>query len=232
MKPIVSDTMLRDAVLKELEDDPEVDATHISVTALEGAVALGGRVVTYHEKHEAVRAVERVPAVQAVADNIAVAEDVEVGPPARRERGDDEIAEEIASLRSRDGQNLDSVGVQVRDGRVILHGEADSESQRDFADRAAHQLAGVRAVANLIKVNAAAEPTAGVAVVERLVREAIARVAGADAGSVRVTVNDGTAHLEGHVPSLAALDAAVLAAETAPGVSAVESEIVVMVQAG
>jgi hypothetical protein len=33
MKPTVSDKILRDAVLKELEDEPEVIAKHISVTA-------------------------------------------------------------------------------------------------------------------------------------------------------------------------------------------------------
>jgi osmotically-inducible protein OsmY len=33
MKPIISDRMLRDAVVTELERDLEVDATHISVSA-------------------------------------------------------------------------------------------------------------------------------------------------------------------------------------------------------
>ena len=37
MKPTVSDTILRDAVVKELERDPEVVAKHISVTAIDGA---------------------------------------------------------------------------------------------------------------------------------------------------------------------------------------------------
>jgi hypothetical protein len=31
MKPAVSDTMLRDAVVSELERDPDVAATHVSV---------------------------------------------------------------------------------------------------------------------------------------------------------------------------------------------------------
>jgi hypothetical protein len=49
-------------VVKGLEDDPEIVATHISVTALDGAIALGGHVATYHQKHVAVRVAERVPA--------------------------------------------------------------------------------------------------------------------------------------------------------------------------
>ena len=63
MKPIVSDTILRDAVMKELDDDPEVVAKHIAVTAIDGAVTLAGHVVTIHEKHVAVRAADRVGAV-------------------------------------------------------------------------------------------------------------------------------------------------------------------------
>ena len=228
MKPTVSDKILRDDVVKELEDDPELVATHISVTALGGAIALGGYVATYHEKHVAVRAAERVPAVRAVADDIALADDIEVRPPALHERGDDEIAEEIANLRGRNAQSPDSVGVQVRDGRVILHGEAESAYQRDAVESAARQLTGVRAVANLIKVKPPTEPT--VSDVARLVQEAIARVADLHAGSIRVAMNDGTVHLQGHVPSLAALESAVQAAETASGVTAVESEIVVTIQ--
>jgi osmotically-inducible protein OsmY len=47
------------------------------------------------------------------------------------------------------------------------------------------------------------------------------------AGAIRVTMNNSIVHLHGHVPSLAALQTALHAAETAPGVTAVESEIVV-----
>jgi osmotically-inducible protein OsmY len=40
-------------------------------------------------------------------------------------------------------------------------------------------------------------------------------------------MNDGTVHLNGRVPSPAVLQTALHAAETTPGVTAVESEIVV-----
>ena len=220
MKPKVSNSILRDAVVKELNDDPEVGAKHISVTAFDGAITLGGHVMTNHEKHVAVRAAERVPAVRAVAD------DIQVKPPALHERSDDEIAEEIASLRGR--RSHDSVAVHVRDARVILHGQVESASDRDFVENATRQVTGVRAVSNLIEVKPLAEPaTAGV---ERRVREAIGGVADLPSDSVRVTMDGTTAHLHGHVPSLAALETALQAAETAPGVTGVESEIVVTIQ--
>ncbi len=219
MKPIVSDTVLRDAVLKELESDPEVIAKHIWVTATDGAIALGGHVATIHEKHVAVRAAERVDAVRAVAD------DIEVREPSLHERADDEIAEQIAHLRARFGGSRDSVAVEVRDGRVILHGQVESASERDAAENAARDVTGVRAVDNLIKVNPQAATTA--ADVERRVHEAIGRMADFPAQPLRVTINDGIVRLHGHLPSLAALETAMHAAETVPGVRAVESEIVV-----
>jgi osmotically-inducible protein OsmY len=49
MKPPISDAILRDAVVKELESDPEVTAKHISVTAVDGAITLGGHVMAIHE---------------------------------------------------------------------------------------------------------------------------------------------------------------------------------------
>jgi osmotically-inducible protein OsmY len=218
MKSIVNDEKLRSAVLKELDDDPEVVARYISITATDGAIALGGHVRTNHEKHEAVRAAERVDAVEAVAD------DIEVREPAQHERADDEIAEEIAHLRAQRVDSTDSIGVQVRNGRVILHGQVESESQRDVADSAVRQLAGVHAVTDLIEVKSRTESTADV---ERRVQEAIAEVPDVDARSIQVVMDDGTARLSGRLPSLAALQTAMDAAGTAPGVRSVESQIVV-----
>ena len=146
MKPMVSDTILRDAVVRELESDPEVVAKHISVTASDGAITLGGHVMRDHEKHVAVRAAERIAAVRAVAD------DIEVRPPSLHERADDEIAEEIAHLRAWGAEIPDSVAAEVRDGRVILHGEVESTSQREAAESSVRRLTGVHVVDNLIEV--------------------------------------------------------------------------------
>lgn len=222
MKPMISDERLREAVVSEIESDPEIaEKRHISVTALNGAVTLRGHVSSYHEKHEAVRAAERVSAVRAVADVIEVRE------PTSHERGDDEIAEEVANRRGRCAQSPDSVGVQVRDGRVLLHGHVESEAQRDAAESAARQLTGVRAVDNLIEVRSSSESATDE--VERLVREAIARVSDVSVGYIQITLKDGTVQLRGHLPSLAALDAALKAAGQPPNVTAVESEIVVTI---
>lgn len=220
MKPILDNETLRTAVEKELESDPEVDPRHISVTAVDGAITLGGSVVTYHQKHAAVRAAERVEAVMVVADEIAV------GSESQNVNSDAAIAEEIAQLRAQDLEAPDSVGVQVRDGRVFLHGQVASTSDRDFVEGRAHGLAGAPAVVDLVEIKPQTNGTS--ADVERHVREAIAHLPNLEARSIRVTLKDGTAQLRGRLSSLDALQAVLNAAETTPGVEAVESEIVVM----
>lgn len=192
------------------------------MTAVDGAVTLGGHVSGNHEKHAAVRAAERITSVRAVADDIVVR------PVSLHVRADDEIAETIARLRGQRPHSPDSVGVQVRDGRVILHGMVSAESERAEVENAARQLAGVRAVDNLIEVEPETNPIT--TELERLIQEAVATVADDDARSIRVTMDDGTAHLAGRVRSLAALQAAIDAARTAPEVTGVTTEIVVTVQ--
>jgi osmotically-inducible protein OsmY len=140
--------------VNELERDPEVNAKRHLGDRYRWAITLGGNVAAVHEKHVAVRAAERVPAVRAVAD------DIEVRERSVRERADDEIAEEIADLRSWGAQIPDSVGAQVRDGRVILHGQVESSSERDTAKRAVRQLTGAHVVDSLIEVKQPTEPTA------------------------------------------------------------------------
>jgi osmotically-inducible protein OsmY len=192
--------------------DPEVVAKHISMIALDGAVTLAGHVTTIHEKHVAVRAAERVEAVRAIAD------DIEVRPSSLKERADDEIAEEIAHLRRWGAEIPDPVGVQVRDGRVILFGQVESASQRDRAESVVRQLTGLRIVDNLIKVEPQTEPTA--TDVERRVQEAITQMADLNARSIRATITDGTVELHGHhLPSSAAVQTALQTAKTAPGVT-------------
>jgi osmotically-inducible protein OsmY len=212
MKPMLSDDSLRNAVLKELEDDPDLVATHVSVTSIDGAITLRGHVMSYHERHAAVRAAERVAAVRAVADELEVRE------PSLHARSDDEIAEEVAHARARVANSPDSVRVQVREGSVILYGQVESAEHREAIENAARHLPGVVAVENLIEIETPPDATA--AEVQR-------RVQSTGTGEIGVTVQDGVVRLDGHAPSLSALEEAVAAARAVPGVTAVESAIVV-----
>ena len=52
----MSDKTLKEAVMRELEWDPSVEAAHIGVIAKDGAVTLTGKVPTYSQKWAAVQA--------------------------------------------------------------------------------------------------------------------------------------------------------------------------------
>jgi osmotically-inducible protein OsmY len=218
LKTVVSDFDLRDAVTAELDWDPRVDNSRISITARDGAVALSGSVDSYPQKAAAVRAAENVRGVKAVAD------DIQVVLPESVQRKDAEIAAEIAREREWNMSFPDSVVVEVSNGWVRLRGEVQWSYERDEVARAVRHLEGVRSISNEIQLRPAAEPA--VDDVEHRIEEALARQAGVDASSIRVTTSDdGVVRLDGTVVSLAERRLAELAAESAPGVTKVVNEI-------
>src|SRR3954454_1541720 len=56
----MDDKLIQEAVMRELDWDPKVDAAHIGVSVKNGAVTLTGHVSSYSEKLAAVKAAERV----------------------------------------------------------------------------------------------------------------------------------------------------------------------------
>jgi osmotically-inducible protein OsmY len=155
----------------------------------------------------------------------AVADDIEVVLSDLVERKDSEIAEEIAHEREWNTWIPPSVKAEVRNGQVTLRGYVAWSYQRDEAARAVRHLAGVRAVSNLIEVEPQAEVNADD--IEERIAQAIERMADLDAGSISVTKNDGVVRLEGSVGSLAERRIAQRVAESAPGVTKVENDIVI-----
>src|SRR5574339_393077 len=67
-----SSVRMRDAVIRQLDWDPEVDASGIGVAACHGTVTLSGYIDTYAGKLAAERAAKRVAGVRAVANDIEV----------------------------------------------------------------------------------------------------------------------------------------------------------------
>ena len=79
-----TDSQLRDAVDRQLDEDHEIRAHDIAVTASGGVITLTGFVDTYAKKVAAEQAVKPVRGVRAVAHDIEV--------KVRDERTDPEIA--------------------------------------------------------------------------------------------------------------------------------------------
>jgi osmotically-inducible protein OsmY len=219
MKAETSDRAIEGSVARELQWDPKVGAAHVSVSAKNGAVVLTGNVSSYAERLAAVRAAERVYGVRAVADEI----EVRLGDAV--ETSDGQIAETISRQLAASAVVPATVKVEVKDGRVTLRGTVESPHQHDAAERPIEYLRGVYSVRNLIAVKAQGKPQADE--IERLVHEAIGRMADLDARSIGVAVRNGTVNLHGHVHSLAERRIAERVAAAASGVRKVTNELAV-----
>lgn len=66
------DVRVREHVVRQLEWDPEVDASGVGVTADNGVVTLSGAIDTYAGKLAAERAAKRVRGVRGVANDLVV----------------------------------------------------------------------------------------------------------------------------------------------------------------
>jgi osmotically-inducible protein OsmY len=217
MKAGTTDRTIEEAVMLELDWDPEVNAGHVAVSAKDGAVVLTGYTPSYAERRAAVRAAERVYGVRAVADELAVKlADASVC-------SDAEVAETISRQLQANTVVPDTVKVEVRDGHVTLRGSVEFSHQRDAAERPIDLVRGVYGVRNLIAIKPPRKAKAGE--IERRVHEAIGRMADLDARSIGVAVRNGTVHLHGHVHSLAERRTAERAAASAPGVRQVNNDI-------
>src|SRR5262245_32685816 len=122
------DREIQQAVLEELDWEPLVTPTRISVSVQDGRVALSGYVDSYDTRNRAEQAAKRVYDVSAVAN------DLEVLPGAGRVRSDPAIAREaVQTLASHAAVPHSRIRVAVRDGWIILEGDVDWKYQREAA---------------------------------------------------------------------------------------------------
>ena len=98
-----TDVHVRNAVVRQLDWDPDVDAGAVGVSAHDSVVTLTGFVDTYAEKLAAERVAKRVRGVRAVANDITVRQ--MMGPT------DADIAHESAEMAS--AQVLQQAAVSV-----------------------------------------------------------------------------------------------------------------------
>jgi len=177
-----------------------------------------GTVGSIVQQAEAVRTAERVSGTRHVDDEL----EVRIMGIDGRTDADTEAAV-LDALDSDDEIHARDVDVEVKDGAVTLSGLVEVASQRERAERIALAVPGVASVDNRLRVwlTVSADDVA-----ER-VTDAIGRDAllGLDSIEVRVTGNDVV--LSGAVTSHAHHDAAMAAAEAAPGVARVHDEITV-----
>jgi len=210
-----TDVRVRDAVMRQLDWDPEVDASAVGIAAKNGSVTLTGFIDTYAAKLAAERAAKRVHGVRAVANDI----DVRL----RLERTDADLAQDAARALELRSTIPESVQAIVHSSHVTLTGTVDWLYQKESAEEAVRHIRGVRHVMNHITV----APRAVVRDVRHRIVKALHQNADVDARHVTVTVSGDTATLTGTVGTWLQRDSAERAAANAPGIAQVDNRIIV-----
>lgn len=137
-----TDEAVRDAVMFQLDWEPDFVASGIGAAVEDGVVTLTGHVETYAAKLAAERGAKRVYGVRAVANELVV--------KLRDERDDTDIAQDcVHALRSRMTVPPE-VKVTVRYAHVILDGDVDWMYQKMAAENAVRYVRGVKGISNEI----------------------------------------------------------------------------------
>lgn len=210
---------LQKRVLDALDWEPGLDAKQIGVAASGGVVTLTGLVRSYADRLTAERVIKRLAGLKAIAN------DLEVALPGDARRSDGDLAAAAVRALEWDVQVPNQlVKVRISDGWLTLEGEVEWQYQRQAAERAVHQLQGVRGVSNQITLKARVTPND----IKNRIEAAFKRTAELDARKIRVEAVGGKVVLEGAVHSWAEREEAEEAVWGAPGVTAVEDHLAVV----
>lgn len=205
----------RDAVIRQLEWDPDVDASAVGVAADQGVVTLTGYIDTYAGKLAAERAAKSVRGVRAVAN------DIEVRP--MLDRTDVDIARDAVRALELGGVLPATVQLTVKHRHITLTGKVRWLAQKRLAERAVRHVPGVAGVFNCIDV----APATAVRDVRHRITAALHRTASIDARRITVDVAGEVVTLTGTVSSILQRDTAERAVAGAPGIAAVDNRLVV-----
>lgn len=212
-----TDTAIQDAVISELRWDSRVEASDLGVQAHDGVVTLTGTVPSWAERLAAEAAAHRVFGV------LDVANDIQVKMPGTPGRTDTEVAEAVRHALHWDVFVPDEkIRTTVTDGVVVLQGKVSTSAQREDAERAVRDLAGVRSVRNQIEVDATEVRKA---LLQQAIEHALERRADRRAKDIRFVVEDGVTTLYGTVRSWAERRAVVGAVRGTTGVRKVEDRL-------
>src|SRR5690242_12429091 len=209
---------IRSAVEAELGFDPLVDDTYITVSNMNGDVALNGTVPSYPQYLEAAAAARRVAGVTSVHNHL------EVVLPAGDDRDD-----AVLTTAANNGLELnitvpDTVEAAAHNGNITLAGTVRYGYERTAAEATVAALTGVRNVKDDIEISWDADPVdVTLAVQDALDRNALIP----DNSDVVVDTDGNAVTLTGHVRTWASHVAAIDAAWLTPAVSDVYDELVV-----
>jgi osmotically-inducible protein OsmY len=148
---IAMDNEMTEWVAAELDFDSKVESEHIAISADCGVVTMYGTVTSLGHKHRAQAAVERVPGVRCIRNELQVRIPDSDGRPAAD--GDLRGAVLLALVLNRLVPG--TIDAKVQDGLVTLVGTAVRQYQREEAELICAGVPGVIAVKNEILLAAA-----------------------------------------------------------------------------
>lgn len=215
----MTDEDIKKNVVDALDFEPGFDAANIGVAVDRGVVTLTGHVATYAQKMLVDDAVRRVKGVRGLA------EELEVRFFGDKPNSDEDIAKRAITMI--DWNTLVPVGavqVKVQKGWVTLTGKLEWQFQRSEAEEAVKRLGGVTGVTNSIELT----PHISVMDIKERIEGALKRHAAIEADAIRVKIlANGKIGLEGTVHGWSERAAVERAAWSAPGVRAVEDNLLV-----
>jgi osmotically-inducible protein OsmY len=207
---------IRDAVERELDYDPLVDDSDISVKNINGDVALNGTVPSYPQYLEAAAAAQRVGGVKKVQNHL------EVVLSGEDYRDDATLTTAANNALTGNVAVPDGVEATANNGNITLTGIVNYGTGRTAAEQAVTYLTGVRNVRDDIAISTDADPVD----VTLHVQDALDRYALIpDDSDVSVETSGNTVTLSGHVRTFAEHDAVVDAAWMATGVYDVRDDL-------
>jgi len=148
VKDAVSDSWLTSKTKIALFSDSRVKGREVSVETTNGKVFLRGKVDSQEAKTAAGDVAKNIEGVKSVKNDLQV-----VAPTARKavQANDKEITKAVERRFDKDA-NLKKVDVRTDAGVVVLSGEVPNISMSAEASEMAHQVDGVQAVKNELRV--------------------------------------------------------------------------------
>lgn len=212
-----TDAEVREAILHELQIDHRVDGADVNVSVDDGIITLTGDVSSWGQRQAAQECAYRVRGV------LDVANDLRVRPASGVRRSDPQIARAVRDTLEWDVFIPDEqIRSSVTDGRVTLEGQVTLYRQRDDAENAVRDLAGVTSVVNHIQV---VPPPVAATDLRDAIRAALQRQAERESNAIEIDVEDGHVAVRGVVRSWRERDAVLGAVKGTPGVRNIDHTI-------
>ena len=190
-----TDSQLQQDVLRELKWDTRVEDTEVGVQVEQGVVTLSGSVSSWAKRIAAQEAAHRVAGV------LDVANDLTVKLPGVGKQSDTEIALAVRHALLWDAfVPEEKIRSTVSAGKVTLEGEVSHWSEREDAEKAVRNLAGIKWLTNDIVIRA---PEVHPEEVRRSIENALERQAELDARAIKLNVEGDRVAVSGSVQSAA-----------------------------